>query len=112
MFLNPWYGQIGAGPAPEDAATTEGATADQSTGAEAAAVTEKMEDKVSSSSAGPEATKTEGDQIDGSQTASSTLSTVSSASSTAGDQTAVIQKRLKCGWTAHMTQDGRLFYCK
>lgn len=28
------------------------------------------------------------------------------------DPLALVQERLKCGWTAHTTQEGRLFYCK
>lgn len=117
MFLNPWYGQVGAGPASEDAAAAavvatgagmEGATAttvELDGGAEASAVlsvTSQHKEEPSPATAGLESCKMDSDKIDG--------STASSA--TAIHQTAAIQKRLKCGWTAHMTLDGRLFYCK
>lgn len=125
MFLNPWYGQVGAGPAPEDAAATasQKITADEPTEPKSEPKTELCDDSSSAPSsvatataatvaAGSEATKTYGDHpsIDSKSTLSS--SSASSTSASTGDPTVAIQKRLKCGWTAHVTQDGRLFYCK
>ena len=88
MFLNPWYG-----PSADDAAQASASNEPDPTGA-------------SGPDAQPEAgvVKT---------TAARTPST-SSASSSGHETTptAVIQSRLKPGWTVHMTHEGRLFYCK
>lgn len=84
MFQNPWY----AGQPPGPAGPGDGGAA--ATGAAAAAA---IEDKLE---AGGGADETE--------------SPASQPRST--DPISDIQQQLKCGWTVHVTQDSRLFYCK
>lgn len=120
MFLNPWYGQVGAGPATEDEATT---TTPTEVGEATAATVEINQDdgvkedststtatsQESPATASPAAVKPDNDnKIDG----PTSLASSSTAPSSSSDQAKTFQNRLKCGWTAHMTQEGRLFYCK
>ena len=103
MFLNPWYG---AGPATEDAATTT-----KTTECEEATLEMNKDDAIeedastisaatSQKSTTTTVVKTESEnQVEGSAPPPS-------------EQSKTFQNRLKCGWTAHMTQEGRLFYCK
>ncbi|KAI9562023.1 hypothetical protein GHT06_012988 [Daphnia sinensis] len=105
MFLNPWYGQIGAGPATEDAPTTaekEAADADVKDAAvkEEATDTQETPPTVSVNVAASVAAKPEND-----------IDAKADVATHPPEQTEPFKNRLKCGWTAHMTQEGRLFYC-
>ena len=138
MFLNPWYGQVGGGPegarvhtAEEGAAAT--AAAAVATAAAASGVGgDDDDDRVPATCTSSSITAATGHQQQQQQTtavnsikatASSVDSTeataaMSDASASAAAATPVInrfemiQQSLKSGWTAHFTQDGRLFYCK
>ncbi|KZS15881.1 Uncharacterized protein APZ42_018474 [Daphnia magna] len=106
MFLNPWYGQIGAGPAAEDAPTTTDKEAPDAVANETAVKgdgtdIQETPPTVSLNVAAGVAAKLENDD---------TKADVATLPS--GQQTEPFKNRLKCGWTAHMTQEGRLFYCK
>lgn len=41
-----------------------------------------------------------------------TAEVVSNEDAAKNDPLSAIQQRLKSGWTAHITSEGRLFYCK
>lgn len=116
MFLNPWYGQVGAGPATQDESTTMAAAAEgeatpatvevnhdarvkEDSAVSSAAVQESAPPAIASAKQAESDNKEEG-------------SAASSAPPPPSDQAKTFQNRLKCGWTAHMTQEGRLFYCK
>lgn len=85
MFQNPWY----AGQPPGPAGPGDGGAA--ATGAAAADIEEKLE-------------------AGGGGITDETESSASQPRST--DPISEIQQQLKCGWTVHVTQDSRLFYCK
>ncbi len=113
MFLNPWYGQVGAGPATEDESTAAQAEAtpatlevNQDAGVKDDSTTVVSSATVQESTTAPiPSAKPESDaKVEG--------SAISSAPPSSSDQPKPFQNRLKCGWTAHMTQEGRLFYCK
>ena len=91
MFLNPWYGQVG-GPAPEDASLSP----------------------PQSKSHLPETKDEYKTDADDSLNAMAidAVDSAAAAVTTSRDPIALIQENLRSGWTAHVTSDGRLFYCK
>ena len=83
MFQNPWYGAAAS------------AEASSETSAEAEA---------------PESSSTVPDSIDGMMDYEADLTPLGAEGGEL--PIAVIQRNLKSGWTVHLLQDGRLFYCK
>jgi hypothetical protein len=138
MFLNPWYGQVGGGPEGGRVHTAEEGTAATATAAAASGVGsgDDEDDRVlpttaTSTSSSSTAANGQQQQVPVQQaTAFNSIKAATSVDNTeataamSGDAAAVafavtpvnrfemIQQSLKSGWTAHVTQDGRLFYCK
>lgn len=141
MFLNPWYGQVGGGPEGGRVHTAEEGTAATATAAAAASGVGSGDDEddrvlpttATSTSSSSTAANAQQQQVPVQQaTAFNSIKAATSVDNTeataamSGDVAAVavafaatpvnrfemIQQSLKSGWTAHVTQDGRLFYCK
>ena len=119
MFLNPWYGQVGGAGASEGARvhTVEGATATGTAAATAVSAVGGDDDDDRVLSTTTDVNAQQGDNtikapLD--MGAESTAAVAASMNDTATpvNRFEMIQQRLKSGWTAHVSQDGRLFYCK
>ena len=94
MFLNPWYGQVGADQAADDVS----ASAPQST--------------ADRPQASPNATAASASVAIDESLSPALVDEAGAASLQSSDPIAAIQRNLKSGWTAHLNHEGRLFYCK